>query len=155
MFRPSKVQPTDICLQAIKIRDGAVIGTRALVTREVEPYSIVGGNPAKMIRKRFDDRQIEFLLEMKWWDWPDERLKSAMPILTSGNVDALHQYWASLISGRMPVVHRPSGIQFRAYLSTSGDLIGVRCAVQAEMGAEAVFEFSLLGLWEDARRLVR
>lgn len=84
-----------IIMPGIRIGDGAVIGTRALVTRDVEPYSIVGGNPAKTIRKRLDDRQIELLLQIKWWDWPDEQLKPVMPILTSGDVDALHQYWMS------------------------------------------------------------
>lgn len=84
-----------IIMPGIRIGDGAVIGTRALVTRDVEPYSIVGGNPAKTIRKRLDDRQIELLLEIRWWDWPDEQLKPVMPILTSGDVDALHQYWMS------------------------------------------------------------
>ncbi len=82
-----------IIMPGIRIGDGAVIGTRALVTRDVEPYSIVGGNPAKVIRKRLNDRQIDLLLKMRWWDWPDEQLQPAMPILTSGNVDALHHYW--------------------------------------------------------------
>lgn len=86
-----------IIMPGIRIGDGAVIGTRALVTRDVEPYSIVGGNPAKTIRKRLDDQQIELLLQIKWWDWPDERLKPVMQILTSGDVDALHQY--SMSSG--------------------------------------------------------
>lgn len=84
-----------IIMPGIRIGDGAVIGTRALVTRDVEPYSIVGGNPGKTIRKRLDDRQIELLLQIRWWDWPDEQLKPVMPILTSGDVDALHQYWMS------------------------------------------------------------
>lgn len=84
-----------IIMPGIKIGDGAVIGTRALVTRDVEPYSIIGGNRAKLIRKRFADREIALLLEMRWWDWPDDRLNPAMTILTSGDVDALHQYWMS------------------------------------------------------------
>jgi len=82
-----------IIMPGVKIGDGAVIGTRALVTRDVEPYAVVGGNPAKVIRSRFDDRTIAMLLEMKWWDWPDERLKGAMPLLTSGNVEELYRYW--------------------------------------------------------------
>jgi chloramphenicol O-acetyltransferase type B len=84
-------------MPGIRIGDGAVIGTRALVTRDVEPYAIVGGNPAKTIRKRFDDRQIGLLLEMKWWEWPDERLSGAMPLLTSGNIEELHRYWATTV----------------------------------------------------------
>ncbi|MBR0556513.1 type B chloramphenicol O-acetyltransferase [Ciceribacter sp. L1K23] len=86
-----------IIMPGIKVGDGAVIGTRALVTRDVEPYVIVGGNPAKEIRRRFDDRRIGLLLDMKWWDWPDDKLHEVMPILTSGDVDALYRHWTSAI----------------------------------------------------------
>ncbi|MFC3209306.1 type B chloramphenicol O-acetyltransferase [Aquamicrobium soli] len=82
-----------IVMPGVKIGDGAVIGTRALVTRDVEPYAIVGGNPAKVIRKRFGEADIARLLELKWWDWPEDRLREAMPILTSGDIAALHAYW--------------------------------------------------------------
>ncbi|MFK0206558.1 type B chloramphenicol O-acetyltransferase [Agrobacterium sp. NPDC090283] len=84
-----------IIMPGITVGDGAVIGTRALVTKNVEPYAIVGGNPAKTIRKRFDDDSIALLLEMKWWDWPAERLKAAMPLMTSGNVAELYRFWRS------------------------------------------------------------
>lgn len=82
-----------IIMPGVKIGDGAVIGTRALVTRDVEPYAIVGGNPARVIRKRFDDDSIAMLLEMKWWDWDDARLGEAMPLLCSGDIAALHAFW--------------------------------------------------------------
>lgn len=84
-----------IIMPGITVGDGAVIGTRALVTKNVEPYAIVGGNPAKTIRKRFDDDSIAMLLEMKWWDWPAARLKAAMPLMTSGNVAELYRFWRS------------------------------------------------------------
>ncbi|MCA2375435.1 type B chloramphenicol O-acetyltransferase [Agrobacterium sp. 22-211-1] len=84
-----------IIMPGIKIGDGAVIGTRALVTKNVEPYTIVGGNPARTIRKRFDDDDIARLLKMKWWEWPAERLKAAMPLMTSGNVAELYRFWRS------------------------------------------------------------
>ncbi|MBO9654727.1 MAG: type B chloramphenicol O-acetyltransferase [Agrobacterium tumefaciens] len=84
-----------IIMPGITVGDGAVIGTRALVTKNVEPYAIVGGNPAKTIRKRFDEDSIALLLEMKWWDWPAERLKAAMPLMTSGNVAELYRFWRS------------------------------------------------------------
>lgn len=84
-----------IIMPGVTVGDGAVIGTRALVTKNVEPYAIVGGNPAKTIRKRFDDDSIAMLLEMKWWDWPAERLKAAMPLMTSGNVAELYRFWRS------------------------------------------------------------
>lgn len=86
-----------IIMPGIKIGDGAVIGTRALVTRDVEPYTIIGGNPAKQIRKRFDDEKIELLLKIKWWNWSDQQLQQAMPFLTSGNIDALHRLWLSFL----------------------------------------------------------
>ncbi len=82
-----------IIMPGVKIGDGAVIGTRALVTRDVEPYAIIGGNPARVIRKRFDDDSVAKLLEMKWWDWDDAWLGAAMPMLCSGDIAALHAFW--------------------------------------------------------------
>ncbi len=87
-----------IVMPGVTIGDGAIIGTRALVTRDVEPYAIVGGNPAKVIRKRFEDPDIARLLELRWWDWSDDALRDAMPILTSGDVPALHRHWRSVIA---------------------------------------------------------
>ncbi|OKH87862.1 type B chloramphenicol O-acetyltransferase [Thalassospira sp. TSL5-1] len=86
-----------IIMPGIKVGDGAIIGTRALVTRDVEPYAIIGGNPAKTIRKRFDAGQIALLLEMQWWHWDEAALARAMPLLTSGDVDGLYHYWAENI----------------------------------------------------------
>lgn len=83
-------------MPGIKVGDGAVIGSRALVTKNVEPYTIVGGNPAKVIKQRFSDDEVEKLLEMKWWDWSQEQLKGAMPLLCSGNIAALYTYWKGL-----------------------------------------------------------
>ena len=78
-------------MQGIKIGDGAIIGTNSLITRDVEPYSIVGGNPAKVIRKRFDDSTIEFLLELKWWDWPPEKIAQNLTAITTGDISSLKQ----------------------------------------------------------------
>lgn len=83
-------------LPGVRIGHGAVIGSRALVTKDVEPYTIVGGNPARPIRKRFDDEQIAMLLEMAWWDWPLEQLRAAMPLFGSGDVAALHAFWRAM-----------------------------------------------------------
>jgi virginiamycin A acetyltransferase len=63
-------------LGGVNIGDGACIGTKALVTKNVAPYSIVGGVPAKEIKKRYSAEKIEFLLSMKWWDWGDERIRA-------------------------------------------------------------------------------
>lgn len=80
-------------MPGIKIGHGAVIGSRALVTKDVEPYTIVGGNPAKPIRKRFSDNEIAMLLEMAWWNWPLAKIKQAMPLLCSSDIKGLYQYW--------------------------------------------------------------
>lgn len=80
-------------MPGVRIGHGAMIGSRALVTKDVEPYTIVGGNPAKPIRKRFSDEQIAMLLEMAWWDWPIEQIKEAMPLLCSGDIKALNLLW--------------------------------------------------------------
>lgn len=82
-----------IIMPGVRIGDGAVIGTRALVTRDVAPYAIVGGNPARTIRKRFDERLIALLQEMQWWDWPEDELEAAMPLLTSSRIEDLHRHW--------------------------------------------------------------
>lgn len=83
-----------IVMPGVKIGDGAIIGTRAVVTKDVAPYTIVGGNPAKIIRRRFEDKSIELLLEMRWWDWPEGVLRTAMTLITSGDVATLHDHWA-------------------------------------------------------------
>ncbi|HAY3501253.1 type B chloramphenicol O-acetyltransferase [Elizabethkingia anophelis] len=80
-------------MPGVKIGDGAVIGSRALVTKDVEPYSIVGGNPAKLIKKRFEDKHIEMLLEIKWWNWDESVLAEAIPILCSNDIDLLYDFY--------------------------------------------------------------
>lgn len=84
-------------MAGITIGDGAIIASRAVVTKDVAPYEIVGSNPAKHIRFRFEPEQIEKLLEMQWWHWRDSQLKGAMKLLTSGDIDGLYQYWQSKI----------------------------------------------------------
>ena len=66
-------------LGGINIADGAVIGSGSVVTKDIGPYEIWAGNPAKFIRKRFDDETIEKLLKSKWWDWTDEKLYAKGP----------------------------------------------------------------------------
>ena len=83
-------------MPGVQIGDGAVIGSRALVTKDVEPYSIVGGNPAKLIKKRFSDDDIQKLQEMKWWEWDEETLFEAMPILCSNKIDLLYKFFRKM-----------------------------------------------------------
>ena len=78
-----------IIMSGVKIGDGAIIGTRAIVTNDVPPYTIVGGIPAKVIKKRFSDDMILKLLKIKWWDWPDEKIQANIQHIQSGNIDKL------------------------------------------------------------------
>ena len=80
-------------MPGIQIGHGAVIGSRALVTKNVAPYTIVGGNPAKPLKMRFSDEEIAMLLEMQWWDWPIAKIQDAMHLLCSSNIVGLYQYW--------------------------------------------------------------
>jgi acetyltransferase-like isoleucine patch superfamily enzyme len=76
-------------LSGVKIGDGAAIGAKSVVTKDVAPYSIVAGNPARVIGKRFDDETIRKLLEIRWWDWPIEKINNNVHIICSDNVDEL------------------------------------------------------------------
>ena len=71
------------------VGDGAIISTRALVTKDVPPYTIVGGVLAKQIRRRFDDETIALLVTRRRWDWPYERIRENTAAIQSGRIDVL------------------------------------------------------------------
>ena len=73
-------------LPGVHIGDGAIVGANSVVSKNVPAYHIVGGNPIRTIRKRFDDETIDFLLHLKWWDWSDEKIFENLELLCSGDI---------------------------------------------------------------------
>ena len=71
----------------VTIGDGAIIATNSYVVKDVEPYSIVGGNPARFIKYRFEPEQIEKLLKIKWWEWEDSKINDNIPLLCNDNIN--------------------------------------------------------------------
>jgi acetyltransferase-like isoleucine patch superfamily enzyme len=75
-------------LSGVTIGDGAAIGACSVVTRDVPPYAIAAGNPAQVIRYRFDEETVQKLLQIKWWDWPDEKVKQNVHLICSDSIHA-------------------------------------------------------------------
>ena len=75
-------------MSGVTIGDGAVVGTKAVVAKDVRPYAIVVGNPAREIGRRFSDEQVEALLRIRWWDWPTELVKERVDALSSPDIEA-------------------------------------------------------------------
>ena len=78
-------------MPGVRIGDGAIVAACSVVTRDVPPYTLVGGNPAREIRKRFDPELTALLLELRWWDFSPERLDAFLPTLCSGDRDAVRE----------------------------------------------------------------
>lgn len=78
-----------VIMAGVTIGDGAIIGTRAVVTKDVPPYTIVGGVPARQIRKRFSEDMIAYLLDLKWWDWPIEKISENIEFIKSADLEKL------------------------------------------------------------------
>lgn len=78
-------------MAGVRIGDGAIIAANATVTKDVEPYAIVGGNPAREIKKRFSEEQISELLTLKWWDWEVEKITQHLQHLTGRSIDSLRE----------------------------------------------------------------
>ena len=92
----------------LTIGDGAIVATSAIVTKDVPPYAIVGGNPARIIRYRHTEEQREALLEIKWWDWPEDEVRAAVPLLASNDIDRFIEYARAKAPARPSTAPRES-----------------------------------------------
>ena len=80
-----------IIMAGVHVCNGAIIAAHAVVTKDVQPYTIVGGVPARPIRKRFNEEIIQELEKLKWWNWPIEKIRRCLPYITSGNLNKLQE----------------------------------------------------------------
>ena len=78
-------------MPGVKVGDGAIIAANSTVVKNIEPYTIYGGNPAKFIKKRFSDEKVEFLLNLQWWNWDEEKIFNNLEMLTSETDNFLNE----------------------------------------------------------------
>lgn len=80
-------------MHGVTVGEGAIVAAGSVVLKDVPPYTIVGGNPAKEIRKRFSDSEIDKLLELRWFDWERNKIEKAVPLLSSGSINQLYDFY--------------------------------------------------------------
>jgi virginiamycin A acetyltransferase len=80
-----------LILAGVHIGDGAIIASRTIVNKDIPPYTIVGGAPGKEIRKRFSEKEIEFLIQLQWWNWDDEKIKQNLALILNSDFEALRR----------------------------------------------------------------
>lgn len=76
-------------MPGVKIGNGAIIASRSVVTKDIPPYTICGGNPAKVLKARFSDEDIAILQKLEWWNWPEEKVQTLLPFIQSTDIAAL------------------------------------------------------------------
>jgi chloramphenicol O-acetyltransferase type B len=80
-----------VIMSGVCIGDGAVVGAYAVVTKDVPPYGVVAGNPARLVKKRFDEETIRRLLQVKWWEWDDQKIERFLPLFLNTDINAFLQ----------------------------------------------------------------
>lgn len=86
-----------VVMPGVTIGDGAIVAACSVVAKDVEPYTIVGGNPARLIRKRFSQELIELLLRLRWWDFPPEKLADFLPVLCCEDLESVQDTIRNLL----------------------------------------------------------
>ncbi len=87
-------------MSGVTIGTGSVVAARSVVVKDIPPYAVVGGNPAKVLKYRFKEEEIAKLLSLKWWNWSESQVKEAMYVICDTNIDNLWQYWQEKISNK-------------------------------------------------------
>ena len=84
-------------MPGVVIGEGAIVAAESVVIKDIEPYSVVAGNPAKEIKKRFSEKEITKLMTLRWFDWPEEKIEEAIPYIMSSEIDLLFDYYITHI----------------------------------------------------------